>query len=158
MILCACSVPYCLADHGASVYKDVIVNVTNEGTCKVTASGGGFTISAPFPAQAGGPNEIGVIHVDCTIPGETYAAISNSSTGPWDTTATLKGNNANILQAAIGRRLGGDQKNNPSVMLSAGTVNAMIGSKTGDFDLQLTYTGTNPDSWNLHVLVGRWSD
>lgn len=158
MILYACSVQYCLAGHGASTYKDIPVNVTNEGMCTVTAPSGGFTITAPFPAQAGGSNEIGVFHVDCTIDGETYAAISNSASGPWDTAATLTGNSNNILQAVIGNRLGGGQKNNPSVMLSAGTVKAMIGSKTGDFDLQLTYTGTNPDSWLLQVLVGRWSD
>lgn len=150
-------IPYCLAGHGASSFQDVPVIVSNEGTCSVSANGGGYTITAPFPAQPGASPEIGVITVSCSVAGKTYAAISSSATGPWDTIATLTGSKGSI-KAEIGKRTGTDPKTAPTVMPSAGTVTKMVGNDKGDFDLQLTNTGKDPDSWTLYVLAGRWAD
>ncbi|EOC9631796.1 hypothetical protein ACJCYG_004715 [Enterobacter ludwigii] len=149
--------PGSLAGHGASSFQDVTVKVTNEGTCSVNSIGGGYTITAPFPAQSGASPEIGVITVSCTAPGKKYAAISSSATGPWDTIATLTGSKGSI-KAEIGKRTGTDSKTALTVMPSAGTVSKMVGNDTGDFDLQLTNKGKDPDSWTLYVLAGRWAD
>lgn len=149
--------PSSLAGHGASSFQNVTVKVANEGTCSVSPKGGGYTISAPFPARSDGPNEIGVITVSCTVAGKTYAAISSSATGPWDTVVTLTGSKGNI-KAEIGKRTGTDTKTAPTVMPSAGTVTEMVGNDKGEFDLQLTNTGKDPDSWTLYVLAGRWAD